>query len=280
MCRMPDTFGLELSFRTVADAVKRKDDVLVVIVHWFLSKFGFRCVGLGDSKTLAADESGSELLPVGWSDSETYSLRYLYDGNLFILRGVRADDTLIFNLLHTPDLSVSNLAVTVSDVVLDTNGTLDQMVPSHVNFIDRIRKELVEPITKKISSEVSTQTSSQNPHHQGPSNPSYVDNSHRDPLRVPVGVGGPRIPAHMDPFNYGRSDLDPLGIGPSRGGPGGMLFDPFRGGRGFEPPGGLPRGRVPGARFDPIAPPGIGRGRGFDPDPDHLPPPGYDDMFM
>lgn len=40
------------------------------------------------------------------------------------------------------------------------------------------------------------------------------------------------------------------------------------------------RGRVPGSRFDPIAPPGIGRGRGFDPDPDHLPPPGYDDMFM
>lgn len=41
----------------------------------------------------------------------------------------------------------------------------------------------------------------------------------------------------------------------------------------------------PGARFDPYGPPDIGpqRGprRGFGtPDPDHLPPPGYDDMFM
>jgi proteasome inhibitor subunit 1 (PI31) len=46
------------------------------------------------------------------------------------------------------------------------------------------------------------------------------------------------------------------------------------------------RGSVPpGARFDPYGPPDIGPrggpGRGLgEPDPDHLPPPGYDDMFM
>lgn len=44
-----DTFGLELCFKTVVDAVIRKDDVLVVIVHWFLTKFGFRCIGTGDN---------------------------------------------------------------------------------------------------------------------------------------------------------------------------------------------------------------------------------------
>ncbi|KAE8748493.1 hypothetical protein FOCC_FOCC004789 [Frankliniella occidentalis] len=275
-----DTFGLELSFRTVSEAVKRKDDVLVVIVHWFLTKFGFRCVGLGDDKTLSGSENGSELLPTGWSDPETYSLRYVYDGNLFILRGVRADETLILNLLHTPDLNVSNLAVNVTEVVADINGTVEKMVPSHIGLIDRIRKELVEPVTKKISSEATTQTSSQ-------ATPRSEDigslrEGYRDPLRVPIGVGGPGGPPRLDPFNYGRSDLDPLGVGgPGRGGLGGMLFDPFQRGRGMEPPGGLPRGRVPGARFDPIGPPGIGRpGRGFEPDPDHLPPPGYDDMFM
>lgn len=38
-------------------------------------------------------------------------------------------------------------------------------------------------------------------------------------------------------------------------------------------------GIIPGARFDPFGPdPGrIGRSG---PDPDHFPPPGYDDMFM
>ncbi|KAK3931147.1 Proteasome inhibitor PI31 subunit [Frankliniella fusca] len=274
-------FGLELGFRTVSEAVKRKDDVIVVIVHWFLTRHGFRCIGLGDDKTLSGSENGSELLPDGWSDPETYSLRYVFDGDLFILRGVRADETLILNLLHTPDLNVSNLAVNVNEVVANTNGSVENMVPTHAALIDRIRKELVGPVTKKVSSEATTQTAYQNPNAH-PSHPSSIDDVHRDPLRVPIGVGGPGPRPRLDPFNYGRSDLDPLGVGgPGRGGLGGMLFDPFQRGRGMEPPGGLPRGRVPGARFDPIGPPGIGRpGRGFEPDPDHLPPPGYDDMFM
>lgn len=70
-----------------------------------------------------------------------------------------------------------------------------------------------------------------------------------------------------------------------------MLFDPFANRGRPNPLGpepgypGLPRGAVPpGARFDPFGPPGLGPGRGGNrrpgPDPDHMPPPGYDDMFM
>lgn len=79
--------------------------------------------------------------------------------------------------------------------------------------------------------------------------------------------------------NVGRGDLDPFGRG------GGMLFNPP--GR-FEPglpgmPGrpGFPHpGIVPGARFDPFGPPDPDRIGRAGPNPDHLPPPGYDDMFM
>uniref|UniRef100_A0A672SKE2 Proteasome inhibitor PI31 subunit n=1 Tax=Sinocyclocheilus grahami TaxID=75366 RepID=A0A672SKE2_SINGR len=68
-------------------------------------------------------------------------------------------------------------------------------------------------------------------------------------------------------------------------GAGGMIVDPLRAGfprSGFDPssgiPGVLPPGAVPpGARFDPFGP--VGRHRPG-PDPDHMPPPGYDDMFM
>lgn len=89
-------------------------------------------------------------------------------------------------------------------------------------------------------------------------------------------------------------------------GQGGMLFGPgnaaFDGGRvgpgpGGLVPGGVPPGVPPGARFDPFGPPGAfpagpppppGRGgpprgpRQFpgNPDPDHLAPPGADNMFM
>ena len=43
------------------------------------------------------------------------------------------------------------------------------------------------------------------------------------------------------------------------------------------------RGAIPpGARFDPFGPPDtdMPNPRGRVPDADHLPPPGYDDMFM
>ncbi|XP_017303072.2 proteasome inhibitor PI31 subunit-like [Diaphorina citri] len=120
-----------------------------------------------------------------------------------------------------------------------------------------------------------------------------------------IGLGenvSSNLTRSLDPFNYGRSDLDPLsGMGGSPGG--GMLFDPFSQDRrsridpnaGLPGPG-LPRGAIPpGARFDPFGPPdpesdfGL-RGPDSRPrsgprlpgtgsNPDMLPP-GYDDMFM
>lgn len=120
---------------------------------------------------------------------------------------------------------------------------------------------------------------------------------------------GPGSTRFGNPLAYGADDLNPGGLAPGglmlpggggvplHGGAGGMMLGPghplfdmrFGGPRGG--PGGLHdiRGVPPGARFDPIGPlgarPGHGRqpGRlGFDgePDPDHLPPPGYGDMFM
>ncbi|KTG02074.1 hypothetical protein cypCar_00008620 [Cyprinus carpio] len=88
-------------------------------------------------------------------------------------------------------------------------------------------------------------------------------------------------PDPLAPFAAGGADLDPFG---GRGS-GGMIVDPLRAGfprSGFDPssgiPGVLPPGAVPpGARFDPFGP--VGRHRPG-PDPDHMPPPGYDDMFM
>nr|CAD7411058.1 unnamed protein product [Timema poppensis] len=112
----------------------------------------------------------------------------------------------------------------------------------------------------------------------GPMNLIYPERLIREPERHPLRIG--------------QDDLNPFG----RAG-GGMIFDPFNPrGRGGIPnpgvwiPGGVPswgifRGSIPpGARFDPFGPPGStpnpGRfGRG-PPDADHLPPPGYDDMFM
>lgn len=73
-----------------------------------------------------------------------------------------------------------------------SNGTVERMVPSVISLVERIRKELVEPVTKKLSSEATTQTPAPTPPDR-PS-PSHLEDDRRDPLRVPVGVGGPAVP--------------------------------------------------------------------------------------
>ncbi|XP_076349935.1 uncharacterized protein LOC143246730 [Tachypleus tridentatus] len=118
-------------------------------------------------------------------------------------------------------------------------------------------------------------------------NKSKLENE--DPLRVP---GTERQPltdwmTDRDPFGVGRGDLDPFGGGAG----GGMLMDPSR----FRTPGGpfgpppissgfpgrLPRCAVPpGARFDHYGPAAPDPDRFSRPDPDNLPPPGYEDMFF
>ena len=77
-------------------------------------------------------------------------------------------------------------------MVADTNGSVEKMVPSHVSLVERIWKDLVEPVTKKLSSEATTQTPAQNPHDRP--HTSHMEDNRRDPLRVPVGIGGPAVP--------------------------------------------------------------------------------------
>ena len=50
-------------------------------------------------KELTGDEPASELLPKDWNKSASYGLRYVNNKELFILRGVTADDDIVFNLM-------------------------------------------------------------------------------------------------------------------------------------------------------------------------------------
>ena len=117
------------------------------------------------------------------------------------------------------------------------------------------------------------------------------------PIRPP---GGLLLEPQRNPLAFGHEDLMPGGLGGVGGG--GMLLGPnnpmfsarYHEERAGRIPHPMPSNPItdvpPGARFDPIGPIGArpgGRGRerfgAFgtgDPDPDHLPPPGYGDMFM
>lgn len=169
-------------------------------------------------------------------------------------------------------LTISNAAFSIDDTVMELKGPLVEIMPDIQDILERLRKELLEPIQSNPPRTIETQTTENRPATEPiPSNPLFYPPQGRFPLND-------RPDLMADPMNplrdIGRGDLDPFGRG------GGMLFNPP-----MNPPGPLgpfagPRVNIPpGARFDPFGPPGPNNRTG--PDNDHFRPPGgFDSMFM
>nr|XP_031830815.1 proteasome inhibitor PI31 subunit [Nomia melanderi] len=274
------TFGFELLHSLYGSQVLKKEDVLILFVHWYLVKNSFRCLGFGDSKAYNASEKGTELLPEGWNTHPNYALRYIKDGNLYILHGVKSDEDLLLNLLRTDNQGVSNIQFPINQTVTDLHDSLESLIPSHQTVMQVIQTDLINPVSSGNTTETATQTSTENRENVSVPIP--------DPLRIEHPTRSTQSQERnplADPRNVGRSDLDPFAHG------GGMIFDPlgplrnpinpYRPGLGV--PGRLPPGAVPPhARFDPFGPPDVNQPRPFprNPDNDHLLPSDYDDMYM
>ncbi|XP_003490801.1 proteasome inhibitor PI31 subunit [Bombus vosnesenskii] len=271
-----NVFGFELVQEIYNNQITKKEDVLILFVHWYLIKYGFRCIGIGDSKAFEPTEKGSQLLPEGWNTRPNYALRYIKDSKLFIFHGIKSDEDLLINLLKVDDQNVSNVQFPINQTVNELHGDLESVIPSYQNVINVIQEDLIHALIPGNMVVNSTQTSFTN------------DQSRDNPLRVgestrPSSASYPWN-RDADPLRVGAADLNPFAQGS------GMIFDPFSSQRnrmnpsrpGLGVPGRLPPGAVPPfAKFDPFGPPDINQPRPRrDPDNDHLPPPGYDDMFM
>ncbi|XP_059186070.1 proteasome inhibitor PI31 subunit [Centropristis striata] len=273
--------GLEVLYACVGGSVTCPQDAVVCFVHWEMVKSGYRCLGSGDEP--CSTDKKSELLPSDWSSNkELYSLRYkANDGDTqLLLKAISVDSTLIFNLMNYSSQQVSDLTVNISDHV----------DAEHLQIFDRVFKHadsLSEKVTTQLLPSQDRSTGQRRSRREEEDKEEEqrrgrVDN---DPLRIPNRQPRQGPPHWADPmvppFSAGGADLDPF-RSPSSGG---MIVDPLRSGyprSGFDPSSGipdiLPPGAVPpGARFDPFGPGGRHRPG---PDPDHMPPPGYDDMFM
>uniref|UniRef100_A0A182R7E5 Proteasome inhibitor PI31 subunit n=1 Tax=Anopheles funestus TaxID=62324 RepID=A0A182R7E5_ANOFN len=247
----PDLFGLEMLWKLEQEKVTKKSDLMILLVHWYLMKNGFRNVGVGDDKTLENSIEQSELLPEGWNANDTsYALRYTINNELYNLHGTLSNDTMIINLLHAKTLQVSNVVFNLETTIQSCRGGKVMTLIDNIDEqISRLDKELVQPI-----------------HNGAPTQSSSTQT-------VPVPKRLARVHVHVEqgevptiPFaGVGRADLDPLGrLG------GGMLIDPLR----PRMPSGM---FIPRPRIDPMGP-----NINYYPNPDHLPPPGgYDNnMFM
>ncbi|XP_014826104.1 PREDICTED: proteasome inhibitor PI31 subunit isoform X1 [Poecilia mexicana] len=282
--------GLEALYTCVADKIECPQDAVVCFVHWEMIKNGYRCIGSGDEPS--SRDKKSELLPAGWSSNkELYSLRYQTGDTdtVMVLKAIAVDSTLIFNLMNSGTKQVSDLMVNVGDHVnADQLHTFDsQLVGDGASLCCSAFRD-ADGLSEKVKAQLlprPEKAPERSRREEGESSQRRTEED-GDPLRLPC-----RHPRHgpqphwpdplNPPFAAGGADLDPFG---SVGG-GGMIMDPLRSGfprSGFDPSSGipdiLPPGAVPpGARFDPFGP--MGRHRPG-PDPDHMPPPGYDDMFM
>uniref|UniRef100_A0A7M4EL28 Proteasome inhibitor PI31 subunit n=1 Tax=Crocodylus porosus TaxID=8502 RepID=A0A7M4EL28_CROPO len=261
-----------------ASLLYARSDALLCAVHWELVTRGYRCLGAGDRA--GPDERKSELLPAGWqADPELYTLRYQAqdDSRELLLKAIMVDTSMILNVMDRSSLQVADVTLNVADYV----------DPAHLGDFHRAYKNMEELRTRIVSGIISpfkTDKEKDNNKESKPERTVPTTPRDYDPLRIPPRQPPlsrePPWPSPLGPFAVGGEDLDPFG-----GRRGGMIADPRRSGYpvpGIDPSSGLPSrlppGAVPpGARFDPFGPPGSGAAG---PNPDHLPPPGYDDMFM
>ncbi|KAL7299419.1 hypothetical protein TKK_0007662 [Trichogramma kaykai] len=269
-----DFFGFELLHSQYKDKLNKKEDLIVLLIHWYLTKNKFRCLGIGDSKECNPEENGSELLPEGWSQNTNYSLRYIRNKELYILIILKSEKNLLLNFLKVADHSVANSEICI-DAVESLNGNLETMIPSHKNIIKSLKNDI--PIISSVTtSEMSVQTA------VNETRESNIESRLRDE-GAPSSLRMPRLPTN-NPLAIGSDDLNIFG-----GGNSGMLFDPFQNQRQRDRippslgiPGQLPRGAVPpGARFDHFGPIDydMNRSRFRAPDGD-FPPPDYENMFL
>ncbi|KAM6981383.1 proteasome inhibitor PI31 subunit isoform 2-T2 [Aplochiton taeniatus] len=282
--------GLEVLYNCVSNSISCPQDAVVCFVHWEIIKNGYKCLGTGDEPR--SGDKKTEMLPSDWcSSKELYTLRYQSnDGKShFLVKAITVDSTLIFNLMDSTSEQVSDLTVIMGEHVdADHLQNFDSVFKEVDGLVEKVRTQLLPPSLSQRAQErpagrKAERKSRRDTHEEEEEEDRRNPDS--DPLRIPTRQPHtgrqPNWPDPMAPFAAGGADLDPFG---SRGG-GGMIVDPLRSGfprSGFDPSGGLPGvlppGAVPpGARFDPFGP--VGRNRPG-PDPDHMPPPGYDDMFM
>ncbi|EFN80042.1 Proteasome inhibitor PI31 subunit [Harpegnathos saltator] len=284
MANVNDTFGFEAFHKLYHNEIQKKEDILILFVHWYLVKCGLRCIGIGDNNVFNMSDKGSELLPKEWNTGPSYALRYVKNNTLYLLCGIKSDDEILINLAKLDNDTISNTAFPIDKTVTTLDGSLETMIPSYEALLHQLRNEFLKPVCKltltDLENTVETATQTNTGEVVDFSLSSRIRNPRELDWRQPIQP----VQRPPEPGTIGVSDLYPGGNG------GGMIFDPFQRRTPADlhdplgVPGRLPVGAVPpGARFDPFGPPDLDpiRPPRHRPGDDHMRPPRFfGDMFM
>ncbi|MCH1932563.1 hypothetical protein L9G16_20670, partial [Shewanella sp. A25] len=56
------------------------------------------------------------------------------------------EDNIVYNLLHTADMKVTNAAFNIQTTVTATSGPLSTLMPSHEEIMKKIQLEFINPM--------------------------------------------------------------------------------------------------------------------------------------
>ncbi|KAG6837978.1 hypothetical protein H0H93_008372 [Arthromyces matolae] len=304
---------------------------IAALVHSIFSAVAFRLIAIDESTSSASIENNS--LPENWSNNGpgNYTFRYKHDQSSleFVLKVSKLGSRTLINAIALESDKVASLDISTDDFVSPSffphaiQSGAQPLVHGFISsnriadFASQVKLKILQKLIPGLRKDgYSEDVSSTNAEASNPRQPQNNPPARPQPVIPPYGPYQPPLNAPENPLSIGRRDLDPFAsvnpfapppLFPGHAGDG-MFVGPDHpifgargipypgrgpwGGDGFLPPMGAP----PGARFDPIVPPGArggfpGSGRGGggmprgssstgEPDNDEFMPPGMGDMFM
>ena len=141
----PEDFGFELELRAHSENIKTRADVAMVLVHWRLSRYHFRCIG--DSVFMY--KVPSELLPqpIGWDGTvETYKVKYSRKGIIYLVEMTLKGDEMTVKA-YTEDKIVTTRMNVGSAIGEDLNVNMARVR----SLADRLDRNLVQELLRLIT---------------------------------------------------------------------------------------------------------------------------------
>lgn len=144
-----DYFGLETIFQAFQTSIKKKSDVVVLLVHWFLTfKKNLQFTGIGDPLEPPPE---NHLLNENWNESAVnYLMHYSIRDLEFTLTACISEDSLIMNLVDIGKHLISQMVLEVKYAVKNFENSEDiiSCIENLDTIIQRVDVELVNPVYK------------------------------------------------------------------------------------------------------------------------------------
>lgn len=151
-------FGLETLFQAFKSSIKKKGDVIILLVHWYLTfKKNFQLTGIGEPLEPPPE---NHILNENWNESAVnYLMHYSIRDLSFTLAACLSEDSLIMNLINFEKNLISQMILEIKYAVKNFESEdIISCIENPEFIVRRINVELVDPVYKIPLNDRTTQT--------------------------------------------------------------------------------------------------------------------------